>query len=114
MIIILVLDVRYFHGKHQRTRECLQRLQFIRWLDIWKCWHAKRKMICGVEASKRVYADRKAVIETFAAPNFVQWVTESGPSTNNQNDIRKISMMMQGVHLRYKLYPTFKHFGIRD
>lgn len=43
-----------------------------------------------------LYADRKTVIETFAAPDFVQWVTESGP-TNNQNDIRKISMMMQGV-----------------
>lgn len=45
-----------------------------------------------------LYADRKAVIETFATPNFVQWVKESGP-TNNQNDMRKISMMMQGVRL---------------
>jgi hypothetical protein len=51
-------------------------------------WHR------GLQES--LYADRKAVMEEFAAPNFVQRVTESRPS-DNQNDIRAISMMMQGV-----------------
>ncbi|KAF8351816.1 kinase-like domain-containing protein [Amanita rubescens] len=50
-------------------------------------WHR------GLQES--LYADRKAVMEEFAAPNFVQRVTENGPS-DNQNDIRTISMMMQG------------------
>ena len=43
-----------------------------------------------------LHADRRAVMEEFAAPNFVERVTESRPS-DNDNDIRTISMMMQGV-----------------
>ena len=48
-----------------------------------------------------LYADRRVVMEEFAAPNFVERVTESRPS-DNQNDIRTISTMMQGVRKWYK------------
>ncbi len=63
-------------------------METLTWQKEDEKWHR------GLQES--LYADRKAVMEEFAAPNFVERVTESGPS-NNQNDIRTISMMMQGV-----------------
>lgn len=88
----------YFHGKHQLYEGmsiAITICQVAGHMEMLARQKEDEMWSRGLQES--LYADRKAVIETFAAPNFVQWVTESGPSTNNQNDIRKISMMMQGV-----------------